>query len=342
MVGDQGLSFGSLSFAQKKVNMYTLNYSIIPVIIKAEKKIMTDIRNKIEKIKYFLEKYKSVKKSCTICPHRCGADRSVKAGVCGEPYVARVVSVNLHHGEEPPISGTSGSGTIFFTGCSLKCSFCQNFPISQMHQSGRSTTAEELADAMIGLQNRHAHNINFVTPGHYIYQIVEALELAFKKGLDIPLVYNTGGFDRFEVIRDLGGIIDIYLPDMKYIDPAASYKYSGFSNYFAENSKALFEMFEQTGGELVTDENGIARTGLIIRHLVLPGNTENSESVLTWISEHLSRKVHLSLMSQYFPAYKINEEYLPELNRKVSRREYEQILETAEKLGFNNAWCQEL
>jgi len=303
---------------------------------------MDHIKSKLDKIDKFLEKYKKVITKCDLCPHRCGINRSKAKGRCGEPWLTRISSYNIHHGEEPPISGSNGSGTIFFTGCNMKCSYCQNYPISQLRQGYRSLTSEELASAMLALQVRKAHNINFVTPSHYLYQIMEALKIAYLKGLDIPLVYNTSGFDRPDVISDLEGIIDIYLPDAKYFSPEISEKYSETSRYFEENSIALIRMFEQTGDDLLTDSEGIALKGLIIRHLVLPGNIDNTRLVLQWIKENLSNRVHLSLMSQYFPANKISANFLPELNRKISHDEYKQVLDFTDKLGFEHAWYQEL
>jgi putative pyruvate formate lyase activating enzyme len=304
--------------------------------------IQLKIKRKIEKIDYFLEKYKSVKECCDICPHRCRVNRSKSAGKCGEPWVTRISSYNIHHGEEPPVSGICGSGTIFFTGCNMKCSYCQNFPISQLRQAHRDTTTDELAGIMLNLQGRKAHNINFVTPNHYLYQIVEALKTAYSLGLNIPLVYNSSGFDRADVIADLDGIIDIYLPDAKYYSPDISEKYSCTRNYFEENSRTLLEMYSQTGDELETDCDGIALKGLIIRHLVLPGNIENTLQILEWICGNLSNRVHISLMGQYFPAHKISSDNLPELNRRINGEEYDRILEFAEKLGFENAWFQEI
>lgn len=223
----------------------------------------------------------------------------------------------------------------------MNCAYCQNFPISQLHESNRQLTIEGLAEVMLTLQKKKAHNINFVTPSHYVYQIAEALKTACENGLNIPLVYNTGGYDRADVIKDLDGIIDIYLPDAKYVSPEISKKYSNAENYFEENSLTLLEMYAQTGDALIEDENGIAQKGMIIRHLVLPDNKENSKQVLQWIHDNLSNRVHLAIMAQYFPAHRISDSFCAEMNRKISRREYDEVLTFAEDLGFENAWFQE-
>ncbi len=292
------------------------------------------------KIERFLEKYKSNRNNCLMCPHVCGIDRNMSRGRCKEPYLPGVASFNLHYGEEPPISGENGSGTIFFSGCNMNCIFCQNFPISQLHQANKYYNIESFADLMLNLQSRKAHNINFVTPSHYIYQIVESLKIAVEKGLNIPIVYNSSGYDLPGIIRDLDGIIDIYLPDAKYVSENISYKYSGVKNYFDINRQCLLEIYSQTDGGLELDNNGIAKKGMIIRHLVLPDNIENSKSVLKWIRNNLSFKVHLSIMAQYFPAYKVGPSYCSEIYRKLNHDEYEEILDYAEELGFENAWFQ--
>jgi putative pyruvate formate lyase activating enzyme len=276
-----------------------------------------------------------------MCPHRCMVDRHTAQGRCREPYFPRVASFNLHHGEEPPISGENGSGTIFLSGCNLNCVYCQNFPISQLHQANRDLTIEGLADVMLGLQKRGAHNINFVTPSHYLFQIVEALEIAVEKGLTIPIVYNTSGYDNVEMIRDLDGVLDIYLPDAKYLSPDVSKRYSNAADYFEVDQKVLLEMFSQTQGLLEMDESGIAFKGMVIRHLVLPGNVENSKAVLKWIAENLSSRVYISIMAQYFPAHRVSDDFCGEINRRISREEYDAVLDYAEKLGFENAWFQE-
>jgi putative pyruvate formate lyase activating enzyme len=303
--------------------------------------MMFSIQDKIKKLEIFLEKHKDNKTICTMCPHLCRVDRNRVLGRCREPYLPRVASFNLHHGEEPPISGEKGSGTIFFSGCNMNCVYCQNFPISQLHQANRELTIEGLADIMLELASRNAHNINFVTPSHYLYQTAEALKLAYEKGLSIPIVYNTSGFDSVEMIRDLEGVLDIYLPDAKYYDPEISMKYSNVRNYFEEDSRVLKEMFRQTGGKLELDENGIALSGMVIRHLVLPGNVKNSRKVLSWISENLSSEIPVSIMAQYFPAHRVSDSSCGEINRRLSREEYDEILDYAEELGFENAWIQE-
>lgn len=296
---------------------------------------------KLERIRAFLEKYRSTETNCEICPHRCGVDRHVRMGRCKEPFLPRVSSHNLHHGEEPPLSGTRGSGTIFFSGCNMNCVYCQNFPISQLHQANTLLTIDGLADMMLDLQNRGAHNINFVTPSHYVYQAVAALEKACEKGLKIPIVYNSSGYDRPDVIRDLEGIVDVYLPDMKYKDSETSRRYSNVPDYFEVDSAVLLEIFRQTGGGLTLDDEGLATGGMIIRHLVLPSNLENSKKVLKWIRENLSAEVHISIMAQYFPAYKVSEGGYSEIARRLSMEEYDAILDLAEELGFSNAFMQE-
>jgi putative pyruvate formate lyase activating enzyme len=302
---------------------------------------MLSINEKIKRLKIFLEKYKDNITSCTMCPHLCGVDRSKVLGRCREPYLPRISSFNLHHGEEPPISGENGSGTIFFSGCNMNCVYCQNFPISQLHQANRELSIQGLADIMLELEERLAHNINFVTPSHYLYQIADSLKLAYEKGLSIPIVYNTSGYDSVEMIRDLEGVIDVFLPDAKYFHPEISKKYSNVSNYFDADSQVLLEMFRQTDGRLELDDKGIAVKGMVIRHLVLPENLENSRLVLTWIKDNLSNQIPISIMAQYFPTHRVADSNCAEINRRLSREEYDTILDYAENLGFDNAWIQE-
>ena len=277
-------------------------------------------------------------KPCRLCPHACGIDRSKKSsGKCRSGLEVRVSSDNLHFGEEPPISGFMGSGTIFFTNCNLSCVFCQNYPISQLN-NGNAVTIKELSQIMLELQRKLAHNINLVTPSHFVPQIVEAVYEARKNGLKIPLVYNCGGFEALETLKLLDGIIDIYMPDAKY-STDNSLKYSGAPDYWEINKKALKEMHRQVG-DLKVDKDGIAFKGLLVRHLVLPNNLAGSGQVLEFVSNELSQLTYMSIMSQYHPANR-TEQY-PELSRKISLREYSQVLKTAEKLRLDKCWIQEL
>lgn len=273
---------------------------------------------------------------CTVCPFKCGTDRySDSSGRCKTGSILKIASHNLHHGEEPPISGSRGSGTIFFSGCSLRCAFCQNYPISQL-LNGNEVTIMEFSEYMLSLQSRGAHNINLVSPTHFVPQIVEALWLTVKKGLKIPIVYNSGGYDDIEVLKCLEGIVDIYLPDMKYGDNKSALTYSGARKYVEINRAAVGEMFRQTGG-LITDKNGVALKGLIIRHLVLPGNISNTEKVLEFVAG-LSKAIPVSLMSQYFPAHRARS--IPELQKKLRREEYLTASRVLDDLELINGWTQ--
>jgi putative pyruvate formate lyase activating enzyme len=276
---------------------------------------------------------------CRLCPHECVADRSAgKKGKCRSGAEAVISSHNLHFGEEPPISGFRGSGTIFFTNCSLSCVFCQNYPISQLN-NGRTVTVKELAAIMLELQEQRAHNINFVTPTHFLPLIVDAVHLAKQKGLSIPLVYNSSGFEGLEALKLLDGVIDIYLPDAKYCDRNKSAKYSGAAGYWEANKLALREMHRQVGN-LTLDKDGVAVKGLLVRHLVLPNDISGSKDVLEFIAGELSPETYVSVMAQYHPANK-SEQY-PELSRKVSAKEYGKVVKLAENLGLTSGWIQEL
>ncbi len=296
---------------------------------------------KAARIEAFLAEHTGNRTSCVMCPRACGIDRHTAAGECGEPYQPRIASANLHFGEEPPISGTKGSGTIFFSGCNLHCVFCQNFPISQLHRANRDLDAEGLAQTLLKLQARGAHNINLVTPSHYVFQFVEALRIAVAEGLTIPIVYNSSGYDSPPVVRSLEGIVDVWLPDSKYAADETAKRFSDAPNYVAVNRKALAEMFRQCGSAIDTDGDGIIRRGMIIRHLVLPGQVENSKQVLRWIAENLSPEVHLSLMSQYFPAHRVPlESRFADVNRKLAPDEYNEVVDYAQSLGMDNGWFQ--
>jgi putative pyruvate formate lyase activating enzyme len=276
---------------------------------------------------------------CTLCPRDCGVDRLAdERGYCragAEPVVA---SWNVHPWEEPPISGTRGSGTIFFTHCTARCLFCQNYPISQLGV-GQQVTVQRLAEMMLELQARGCHNINLVTPTHFVPQILAALVPAMEGGLHLPLVYNTSGYDAVETLRLLDGVVDIYLPDAKYADDAVARRLSGFRGYVEANRAALREMYRQVGHELQLDENGLAVRGMIIRHMVLPAGLAGTERVLAWIARELSPFVHISLMAQYFPAHKAVGD--PALGRRITHEEYLQALTAFDELELERGWRQE-
>ncbi len=278
-------------------------------------------------------------KACRLCPRRCGVDRTAGGrGVCRMAARPVVASWNVHPWEEPPISGTRGSGTIFFSGCTGQCCFCQNYPISQ-YRYGNEVSCERLGEMMLELQRRGCHNINFVTPTHFAAQILAATDYAAARGLRIPLVYNTSGYETVETLRLLEGVIDIWLPDAKYDDDAVARRLSGFKDYVAHNRAALREIFRQVGDELILDEAGIARRGMIIRHLVLPDGLAGTAGVLRWIATELSPRVHISLMDQYFPAYQaVND---PVLGRKITPEEYDAALEAFEAAGLERGWLQD-
>jgi putative pyruvate formate lyase activating enzyme len=269
-------------------------------------------------------------KKCSICPNRCGVNRlKDKKGICKTGRYAFVASYNPHFGEEAPLVGRYGSGTIFFSNCNLKCVFCQNYDISQMGY-GKEMMPEELAKIMINLQNMGYHNINFVSPTHIVPQILEALEIAIENGLNLPLVYNSNGYDEIHTLKLLDGIIDIYMPDFKYGDDEMAEKYSGIKNYFNTAGMVIKEMQRQVGDLII--ENGIAKKGLIIRHLVLPENIAGSEKVIKFIAENISKNVYLNIMLQYRPEYKAYK--FKELNRSISMDEYEKVIDFAKKYGL--------
>jgi putative pyruvate formate lyase activating enzyme len=277
--------------------------------------------------------------ACTLCPRRCGVNRlEGEVGFCRAGASPAVASWNIHRWEEPPISGRRGSGTIFFTYCTAGCVFCQNYPISQLGV-GRVVPVERLAEMMLELQKWGCHNINLVTPTHFVPQILAALERAIGGGLRLPLVYNSSGYETVEVLRLLDGVVDIYLPDAKYADDETARRLSRFPGYVQANRAALQEMFRQVGEELILDDAGLARRGLIIRHLVLPGGLAGTAEVLRWIAAALSPRLHVSVMAQYFPAHRAVGH--PILGRKVTANEYEAALGALDAVGLRNGWVQE-
>ena len=278
-------------------------------------------------------------KRCELCPHNCKVNRlNGEIGRCKCKDKVKIALASVHYYEEPCISGENGSGTIFFSGCNLNCKFCQNYEISQLGK-GIEITIEELSDIFIKQQNKGVNNINLVTPTMYVYQIIEAIKIARKKGLDIPIVYNSNGYENVETIKKLNGYIDVYLPDLKYYDDEIAYKYSGINNYFENAKSAILEMQKQVGAPKL-NENGIIQKGLIIRHLVLPNNIENSEKILRWIKSNINEEVYISIMAQYFPSYKAKQ--MNDINRKLSEEEYAKIEDLVYELDIKNGYMQEL
>lgn len=276
---------------------------------------------------------------CEICPFRCKVNRlSGQVGRCGCGDKIKVAKYQLHYFEEPCISGKSGSGTVFFSNCNFKCIFCQNYKISQ-EGKGNEVTIEELANIFLKLQKEGANNINLVTPTMYTYQIIEAIKIARIKGLNLPIIYNSNGYENVETLRDLRGYVDVYLPDLKYYADELAIKYSKAPNYFKIATKAILKMIDQVGLPEF-DENGMIKKGVIIRHLVLPGHIQNSKHILKWLKENVEGNAYVSVMAQYFPTYKAKEdEYL---NRKLTRKEYSEIEQYLYLLDIQNGYMQEL
>lgn len=275
---------------------------------------------------------------CCLCGNNCRVNRlEGEKGKCNSGSEVMVSSYNLHFGEEPPISGSSGSGTIFFANCSLSCVYCQNYPISQLG-NGNPITTKRLAQMMMELQRRGAHNINLVTPTHFIPQIIEAFFLARESGLVLPLVYNTSGYESRKGLKLLDGIIDVYLVDMRYSDNKIARLYSGVKNYVETNGAAVKEMFSQVGN-LSLDRNAAARCGLIIRHMVLPSGLAGSEKTFEFIAHEVSDEAWISLMDQYFPAYQAGR--YPALKGKTTEQEYLRAEKAFFESGLKNGWVQE-
>ena len=277
---------------------------------------------------------------CRICPIECKVNRiDGKVGNCKASDKVEISLVSLHMFEEPCISGKNGSGTIFFSHCNLHCMFCQNYEISQNIKKGKEVTIEELSNIMLKQQNNKAENINLVTPTMYAYQIKEAIKLAREKGLKIPIIYNSNGYEKVETLKDLEGYIDVYLPDLKYYSNEMAIKYSKAPNYFEASSKAILEMIRQVGAPKF-DENGMIQKGVMVRHLVLPNHMQNTKNILKWIKENVPEDIYINVMAQYFPTYKAKEDEL--INRKLTKREYRQIEEYFYSLDFKNGYMQEL
>jgi len=269
--------------------------------------------------------------SCNICAHKCGVNRREgELGICKTGGKAKISSYGRHMGEENPLRGYQGSGTIFFTRCNLRCQYCQNHDISQS-DSGNEIEPEDLAGFMLELQDAGCHNINFVSPSHVVPQIMAGVLIAAQAGLNIPLVYNTGGYDSMPTLTLLNGVIDIYMPDMKYADPQIAERYSKIPDYPRVNRIAVKEMHSQVG-DLLLDERGIAKRGLLIRHLILPNNLAGTDHIIKYIAEEISKNTYLNLMDQYRPAYRAH--HYPELNRRISQEEYDKAVFMAESAGL--------
>ena len=278
-------------------------------------------------------------RQCEVCPFRCKVNRlEGKIGKCGCNDKIKIALASLHYYEEPCISGKNGSGTVFFSNCNLNCLFCQNYKISQ-EGKGREVSIEELADIFLNQQKNGANNINLVTPTMYAYQIIEALKIAKAKGLTIPIIYNTNGYENVETIKALKGYIDVYLPDLKYYSNEIAVKYSKAPNYFEIATKSILEMINQVGTPEF-DENGLIKKGVIIRHLVLPGHIQNSKHILKWLKENVNSRAYVSVMAQYFPTYKAKEDKY--LNRKLTNKEYSEIEQYLYLLDIENGYMQDL
>ena len=270
---------------------------------------------------------------CLACPRNCGVDRLAnKTAVCHTGRYARVASYFPHRGEEDCLRGWRGSGTIFFSLCSLRCVFCQNYDISQAPQ-GQEVPPARLAEMMLELQELGCHNINLVTPEHVVPQILEALPIAVEQGLRLPLVYNTSAYDSLDSLHLLDGIVDIYMPDFKFWDPHLSLRYVKAKDYPEAARQAIREMHRQVG-ELKLDENGLAKRGVLVRHLVMPGSIAGSEAILRFLGEEVSPDTYVNLMDQYHPAGRVNSNHFPEINRTITAKEYETALDQARRAGL--------
>ena len=277
--------------------------------------------------------------SCNLCPINCNVNRNKgELGRCKAGNTIKIGLYKLHYDEEPCISGVSGSGTVFFSNCNLKCCFCQNYKIS-CEEKGREITIEKLSEIFLELQSKGANNINLVTATPYVLHIIEAIKIAKSNGLSIPILYNSSGYEKIEIIKLLNGYIDIYLPDFKYYNDELAMRLSKVHNYKETAINCIKEMYNQVG-ENQYDERGILKRGIIIRHLVMPNNIQNSKDVLSWIKNNLPKNITISLMAQYFPTYKAKE--YNEINRKITKNEYEEIENYLYELDFKNGYIQDL
>lgn len=277
-------------------------------------------------------------KSCNLCPRNCAVNRLEGIiGFCKSGKNVKVARVSLHHWEEPCVSGTNGSGTVFFSNCNLQCSFCQNYQISN-EGVGKEISIERLSEIFLQQQQRGAHNINLVTPTHYVPQIIQALKIAKSKGLNLPIIYNTNSYENIETIRALKGYVDVYLPDLKYFNDKYSRKYSSSPNYFTHATKAIEEMFSQVG-DVKINSKGLIDQGVIVRHLMLPGLLFDSKKVIDYIYTTFSDAVYISIMNQYTPMPKFNKHL--EINKPLNPKHYDSLIDYCITLGIKNAFIQE-
>jgi len=277
--------------------------------------------------------------NCILCPRNCGINRDTGGkGFCGESSNVRIARAALHFWEEPVISGTKGSGTVFFTGCNLKCIFCQNASIAA-NEVGKAVSAEELAEIYLNLQAQGAHNINLVTPAHFVLQVAESIRISKDRGLIIPFVYNTSSYEKADTLKHLNGLVDIYLPDFKYMDVSLAKSYSKAEDYPEIAKDAIAEMYRQVGGPVFDEETGMMQKGIIVRHLLMPGAVGNAKAVIDYLYDTYGDAIFISLMNQYTPMKEF--EAYPNLNRKVTKREYEKVVRYALNKGVVNAFIQE-
>ena len=282
---------------------------------------------------------KALMQDCTLCPRRCHADRwHGQTGFCGQTALLTAARAALHFWEEPCISGSAGSGTVFFSGCNLQCAFCQNHSIA-LGESGQTVSLERLCQIFLELQEKGACNINLVTPSHYIPQICFSLRQAKANGLSIPVVYNTSSYEEVSSLRLLEGLVDIYLPDLKYFSGELSGRFSHAADYFEKACAAISEMYRQTGHPVFDKDTGLMKRGMIVRHLLLPGQTKDSKKVLRYLHETYGDNIYISIMNQYTPLPHVA--HIPELNRKVTDAEYQRVLSFAEKIGISQGYMQE-
>jgi len=287
------------------------------------------------------EQIEFIMSDCTLCPRQCHADRRKGGtGYCGQGAEVTAARAALHFWEEPCISGSCGSGAVFFSGCSLQCVFCQNHSISDSRSKlGVPLSIPHLADIFLALQERGAANINLVTAGHFLPQICLALDLAKGLGLRIPVVYNSSGYEEIRSLHMLDGLVDIYLPDLKYHSPELSARYSHAPDYFLKASAAVAEMFRQIGTPVFDPDSGLMKRGLIVRHLLLPGQAGDSKRVLRFLHDTYGNDIYISIMNQYTPLEHVAQ--IPELNRQISEEEYRRVLSFAEKIGIERGFVQE-